>query len=205
MDAARQRCDLDALEAPLVGAAHTEQRPQRGERGPVGGTKGFRTGLSHVRRAPQGYPVLGIQRHEQRAQRPRALCPGLSIQMEGLCRRCRRRGGRRFVAPSRPAVGASGQCHQHLARILEVPPPQQRGPLAGKPVGLLSAGAVIRDDHARGGRRSAFRAPARTTRLPCFRPTDERGWWRSRVRCRAAHAGPQCTSQITKPARRQAA
>src|ERR1700756_3433096 len=94
--------------------------------------------------------------------------------MEGFGRRCGHRGnGRRFWL-AWLAFYAIRHRKQHLARVLEVTPPQQCAALAGEAIGIVGRDEVIDDDYARGGRRPALRAPARRARLAALSPVNDR-------------------------------
>ena len=174
MDAAADRRDLDSLDAPLVRADEAQQLAQRGDRGPFSRAVGFRAGLPDVGRATQRNAVVRVERHQQHAQRARTLRPRLAMEMEGFGRRRGRRGCGRLFRLARPAVGATRQRNQHLARVLEVAPPQQRGALAREAVRVVGRHAVVGDDHALRGRRAALRAPARGARLAVLGPVHDR-------------------------------
>ena len=75
---------------------------------------------------------------------------------------------------ARPAVGATRQRKQHLARVLEITPPQQRGALAREAIRIVGRDVVIGDDHVPGRRHPALRAPARRARLTALGPVNDR-------------------------------
>src|SRR3990170_5958913 len=80
-----------------------------------------------------------------------------------------RRAGR-----TRTTVNAPRQRLQQLARILEVPSPQQRSALAGEVIGGVGRRAVVGDDDAPGGRHAALGAPTGRADFAGLGPADDR-------------------------------
>src|SRR5579862_1016990 len=102
--------------------------------------------------------------------------------MERFGRRRAHRGCGRPFFLVRLAVGATRQRQQHLARVLEIAPPQERGALAREAIRIVSRDVVIGDDHVL-GRRPAFRAPEGRARLAVLGPVNRR----LRAHARARH------------------
>src|SRR6266446_7396593 len=94
--------------------------------------------------------------------------------MEGFGGRCGHRVCGRLSWLARLAVGTACQRKQHLARVLEVAPPQQPDALAGEAIRIVGPDVIIGDDHAPGRRRSALRAPERGARLAALSPMNDR-------------------------------
>jgi hypothetical protein len=69
---------------------------------------------------------------------------------------------------------ATRQRNQHLPRILEIAPPQQRSTLACEAVRSIGGHGVIGNDHARRRERPALGLPARGTRLTILGPVNRR-------------------------------
>src|SRR4029079_6405272 len=70
-------------------------------------------------------------------------------------------------------VGAISHRTQHLARLLDVTAPQQRGPLACEAIGLVRSHLSIGNDDAPGRRRVIVGAPLRLECLAVFGPVND--------------------------------
>jgi len=101
--------------------------------------------------------VAGVKFHQQHAQRARALCLGLAVQVEGLGDR-HRLGGFDALAFGH-LVDAPGDGLQQLAGVLKVATPQQAGAGAGQAVGTVGAQGVVGQHHTLGRRAATFAAP----------------------------------------------
>ena len=80
-------------------------------------------------------------------------------------------GGRRLA---RLAVGAPRHRLQQLAGVLEIAAPQQRGARARQTKRRIGGHAVVGDDHLRGRRQAALRAPAGAPLLARLGPAYQR-------------------------------
>jgi hypothetical protein len=72
------------------------------------------------------------------------------MQMECVGGRCRRRLCHGLFLLPRRAVGTTRQRNEHLPRVLEIAPPQQRSTLTCKAIRGICGHGVIGNDHARG-------------------------------------------------------
>ncbi len=200
MDAATDRRDVDALAAPLVGADDAQQLSQRYERRLCSRAVGFRTGLPDIGRTSQGNAVVLVELQEQHAQRARTLRLRLAMQIEAFDGRQRRRGCRPSFRRAGLAIGAIRHRNQHLPRVLEIAPPQQRDALAGKAIGIIGADAIVGDDHTLRRWCPALRAPARGARLVVLGPVNDR--MRRHVGARCVRCGFRVSVQNFSSRRR---
>ena len=167
-----------ALLAPLIGADHAQQLAQRHRLHTgitAGRTPGLGAGFAPVGCTAQLHAVIGLQRHQQAVQHPRALPLGLAVQVEGLGRADRLRARARLA----PACGLAGRLARGLAgrlarglvqaaleriqqvpRVLEVSLPQQGRALARQAVGGIGGQGVVRHHHAARRGQAAFTAPS---------------------------------------------
>jgi hypothetical protein len=93
-------------------------------------------------------------------------------------------------------VDAPRQGIEQLSRVLEVALPKQRGSLASQAKGCVSGNVIVGDAHARGDRRSPFRAPAGGAGLTCLRPTHHESFGHDNALGAMLHISERCVRNL---------
>ena len=160
------------LLAPLVRADQRQQAAQRNQRILAARPQSLQTGCRDLLPAPQGYAVVGGQRHQQAAEDRRSPPLRLAMPVKSLGRRRRllpRPLTRRPIHPPRQRL-------QQVARILVIPAPENRRPLRRQPASRVGLQRVIGDDDRFRRRHPGLGTPAGDLFDAGFLPADDGIW-----------------------------
>ncbi|AEW98886.1 hypothetical protein SCATT_p06930 (plasmid) [Streptantibioticus cattleyicolor NRRL 8057 = DSM 46488] len=166
VEAGAERGHLHTLLAPPQRAEHAQQFGERHHVRSPGRAVRLRAGPADVGGPAQRQGVVAGEADQQHAQDAGAVAAGLAVPVERPRRvRIRFRRGRGAVDPP-------GQGVQQLTGVVVVAAPQQRGAVAGEPVGGRRLHAVVGEDDASRCRGAVLRVPGRVVRDAFLGPGD---------------------------------